>query len=455
MKGLKKLTAVVVTLSMVATLCLVPSIKAEAAVKFYYGKKLTISVGSSDEIIVKNQKKAIFKTSNKKIATVNKKGKIVAKKVGTCKITVKIGHSKSKVTIKVVPKTVKIKSATLSSISTAKVKWRKVKDVKGYYVYYSTSLNGPFKKVIVKGTDTTSVKIKNLTEGKMYYFKVKAYATKRNKKILSADYSKVKKVKTWKLTWSDEFNGTSLDMTKWNNKGATGAGGYGNLELQDYQMEYSEVKNGNFVIKPQFKWDAEKEELVSGSYYSTKIWTKDLYSVKYGKIEFRAKLPKGRGTWAAAWMLGENNSWPLCGEIDILETTGNIAKDSIPQSIHCGRFNGLPSSPGNKGQRAIVTDATSEYHIYGIIWDKHKITFTVDGKETWTYNPDTYSSTGEGNDDPFIWPFNQKFYLILNCAIGGNLGGPVTPEFWTKIATDGNIETYEDYYYIDYVRVYK
>lgn len=455
MKGLKKITALVVLFSMVATLCAIPVTKTDAAVKFYYGKKLTIAVGSSDEIIVKNQKKATYKTSNKKIATVNKKGKVVAKKVGTCKITVKIGNSKAKATINVVPKTVKIKSAKLSSVSTVKVKWRKVKDVKGYYVYYSTKYYGPYKKIKVKGADNTSVKIENLEAGKNYYFKVKAYATKGKKQILSSEFSKIKKVKTWKLTWNDEFNGTSLDPTKWNNEGATGDGGYGNKELQNYQMEYSEVKDGNYIIKPQFKWNAATQQLVRGSYYSTKIWTKNLYSVKYGKIEFCAKLPKGRGTWAAAWMLGEKNKWPLCGEIDILETTSNIAKDSIPQSIHCGRFNGMPTSPGNKGRRAIVSDATSAYHTYGIIWDEDKITFTVDGKETWTYDPDMYSSTGEGSDDPYIWPFNQNFYLILNCAIGGNLGGPVLPDYWTKIATDGDIETYEDYFYIDYVRVYK
>ena len=192
---------------------------------------------------------------------------------------------------------------------------------------------------------------------------------------------------------------------------------------------------------------------MKNSVYSTKVWTRGLYAVKYGKIEFRAKMPKGQGTWAAAWMLGVNNSWPLCGEIDVLETTKDPTKTIMPQSIHCARFNGMPTSPGNKYKNTFVKDATSAYHTYGIIWDEQTIQFTIDGRTTWTYDPDNYKASGDGNTDINIWPFNQPFYLILNCAMGGVLGGNITPNYWTKIATNGNIETYQDYYYIDWVRV--
>ena len=143
----------------------------------------------------------------------------------------------------------------------------------------------------------------------------------------------------------------------------------------------------------------------------------------------------------------------MCGEIDVLETMSEPTKTIIPQSIHCNRFNGMPTSPGNKHYDSVIKDATTNYHTYGIIWDEEKIQFTIDGKVKGTYDPDGYSATGEGNDDIEIWPFNQPFYLILNCAIGGTLGGTVNPTGWTKIATDGDIETYQDYYYIDWVRV--
>lgn len=127
------------------------------------------------------------------------------------------------------------------------------------------------------------------------------------------------------MVWNDEFKGTELDTTKWNNNGATGAGGYGNKELQNYQMRFSEVKDGNLIIKPQFEYNPETKSCVPNRYYSTKIWTKDMYSLKYGKVEFRAKLPKGQGTWAAGWMLGYG-TWPQCGEIDVFESTKDESK---------------------------------------------------------------------------------------------------------------------------------
>lgn len=453
MKRLKKITSIVLAIAMVVTLMAVsPSTNADAAVKFFYGKKLTINVGKKDTIAVKG--KAKFTSSNKKIATVSKKGTVKGKKPGTCKITVRVGSSKATSTVKVLPAKVTIRSAALTSVSTAKVTWKKQKNVAGYYVYRSTSPKSGFKKVAtIKGYKKTSYVSAGLAAGYKYYFKVKAYAKAGKKKLTSAKYSDVMSVKTWKLVWNDEFSGTALDSRKWNNNGATGAGGYGNQELQNYQMQYSEVKNGNYIIKPQFQWDTTTKSIVKNSVYSTKVWTRGLYAVKYGKIEFRAKMPKGQGTWAAAWMLGVNNSWPLCGEIDVLETTKDPTKTIMPQSIHCARFNGMPTSPGNKYKNTFVKDATSAYHTYGIIWDEQTIQFTIDGRTTWTYDPDNYKASGDGNTDINIWPFNQPFYLILNCAMGGVLGGNITPNYWTKIATNGNIETYQDYYYIDWVRV--
>lgn len=452
---LKRITSLVLALAMVVTLIGVTPKQADAAVKILYGKKLNLTVGESDNIIVKG-KKVTYKSSNKKIAKVTKKGLVKAVKPGTCKITVKQGSSSKKVTVTVKPAKVKGVEAKLTSVNSAKITWSKTKGVAGYYVYYSTKKGSGYKKVTVKGANKKSTTIKNLTLGNTYYFKVKAYAKSGKKTLLSSSYSKIASVKTWKMVWNDEFTGTKLDTTKWNNDGATGGGGYGNGELQNYQMEYSEVKNGNFIIKPQIQWDLSTNKYVNDSAYSTKIWTKGQYSLKYGKVEFRVKLPKAQGTWAAAWMLGENYGWPTCGEIDILETTSQAAKTRIPQSLHTKRFNGMSTSTGNIHYDSTVATATSEYHTYGVVWTEDTITFTIDGKETGVYDPNAYKASGTGGtDDITIWPYNQNFYLILNCAIGGVLGGNPGPNYWTEIARKGNIVTYQDYYYVDWVRVYQ
>lgn len=462
MKSMKKITAFVLTLAMVVTLITVNPTDASAKVTLKSKKKVTLTVGKTSKIKVK-QKGAKYKTSNKKVATVSKKGKITAKRPGACKITVRVGKSKKKVSVKVNLANVKISSAKLATTNSAKVVWSKVKGATGYNVYYSTNANSGFKAVKVNGAKVTSTTIKNLAIGTTYYFKVKAFAKVGKKTYSSPKFSGTKSVRVYKLVWNDEFGGTKLDTTKWNNKGATGAGGYGNEELQNYQIDYHEVKDSNLIIKPQFEYNPRTKSIVKNSYYSTKLWTKDLYSFTYGKVEFRAKLPKGKGTWAACWMLGNQSnygSWPYCGEIDVIETTSDLTKTIIPQSIHCKRFNGMSTSSGNKYKHTVVSDATSAYHTYGIIWNAEEITFTIDGKETWTYNPNRYSATGTGHDNVDIWPFNKPFYLILNCAIGGTLGGTVGTDYWTKVGTktyeSGAVnDIYEDYMYVDYVRVYQ
>ena len=468
MKMLKKVTSIVLALAMVATLITVNPAQTSAKVTIKSGKKITLTVGKSKTIKVK-EKGAKFTSSNKKVATVSKKGKVTAKKPGTCKITVKVGKSKKKVPVKVGLAKATLSSASLASVNSVKVNWGKVKGATGYYVYYSTNSKTGFKQVAVNGANTKSTTIKNLAMGQTYYFKVKAFAKVGKKTYTGSAFSTVKSVRVYKMVWNDEFNGTKLDMTKWNNEGATGRGGYGNKELQDYEIDYCEVKEGSLIIKPQFEWDTKTKKIVgikrpeTTKVYSTKLWTKNQFSFTYGKVEFRAKLPKGQGTWAAAWMLGNDSNhgkWPMCGEIDVLETTSDLTKTIIPQSIHCNKFNGMPTSPGNKYKHTTVNTATSEYHTYGIIWTSTSITFTIDGKETWTYDPNKYVATGKGTSNVNIWPFNKPFYLILNCAVGGTLGGDVTPTYWTKIdekLSDTGVisEIYQDYMYVDYVRVYQ
>ncbi len=461
MKKMKKVMSAVLVVAMVVVMfAATPAVTAQAKVKILAGKKLTLAVGDSDYVLVKG--KATYKTSNKKIATVSKKGEVKAKAVGTCKITVTQNGSKATAKITVVPAKVSLKSVvvsgknsaeTLASKATILATWKKAKGASGYYVYYSTSKTGKYTKKTVKGAKKTSLSISGLAYGKTYFVKVKAFGGK--KKTASTAYSKVLSAKTYLMKWNDEFSGTAIDSTKWHTEGATGAGGYGNKELQNYQPEYAKVENGSLVIMPEFKWNKATGTAVKDSYYSTKLWTRGKHSFKYGKFEFRAKLPKGQGTWAACWMLGNNNSWPTCGEIDVLETTSQLAKTKIPQTIHCEKYNGMGTSSGPKHYDTIVPTATSAFHTYGIEWTESKIDFYIDGKKTGTYDPNNYDLNNKGTSRNDIWPYKQPFYLIINCAIGGTLGGNPGTAYWTKIATNGNIETYQDYMYVDYVRVYQ
>jgi beta-glucanase (GH16 family) len=172
-----------------------------------------------------------------------------------------------------------------------------------------------------------------------------------------------------------------------------------------------------------------KEPSGSKSYSSARIKTQGKYSFKYGKIEIRAKFPTGVGTWPAVWSLGSNSStvsWPACGEIDFVEHVGK-EQDKIFGSLHY---------PGNSGGNAVsgnkrITKASTEFHVYKVIWNSNKIRFYVDDV---LYKTAPNSST---------LPFNQDFFLIANVAMGGNFEGPVESGF-----SQSSME-------IDYIRIYQ
>lgn len=484
MKAYKRVISIVLSIALVMSLYVVQSpTKTYAGVKIIVGKKLDLTIGSTDTILVKGKAKA--KSSSSKVAKITKKKKsgkhtaihVKGKKTGKATIKVKVGRKSKKVKVTVRPKKVSSFSAYVSGNNTANLKWKKSKGAKGYYVYRSSKSTSGFKKIAT--VKKTTYKNSGLAQGKYYYYKVIAYG---NKKVKAEKYSHVRYVKTWKLVWQDEFSGNALDLKKWNNNGATGAGGYGNKELQNYQMDYCEVSGGSLVIKPQFQYNATKKRNVDKSYYSTKLWTngKGFKQFTYGKFEFRAKMPKGKGTWAAGWMLGNQSNyggWPSCGEIDVFETTSEESKTWIPQSLHMKKFNGMSGNSPNKHWDTTVSTATTAYHVYTVEWYPTYIRFRIDGKETGVYDPcvftDCPESTEEnhqlvdptkiikndGTNNYTIWPYNKPFYLIMNCAIGGTLGGNVTPKYWNKIKTetvDGDtIETYQNKLFFDYVRVYQ
>lgn len=464
MKTIRKGISILVALAMIVTICAVESPKtSQAGVKVIVGKKLNVEITDTDTIVVKGKAKA--KSSNKKIAKVvkvetfegNSNIHVKGLKVGKTIVKIKVGKKSKKIKVTVLPKTVIGQRAALLSSNKAKITWAKSKGASGYTVYRSNSYSAGYSKIAtVKGGKNTSFTNSNLALGKYYYYKVQSYGKKG---IKSEDLSSAVYVRTWRLYWQDEFGKVDgedkVDESKW--KYDIGGGGWGNRELQIYRPENNIVKDGKLIIKTEFKYDEDAEQNVDDTYYSGRMNTKGKFDFKYGYLQFRAKQAKGVGTWTAGWALGVNKVWPNCGEIDVFETTSAKAKTMIPQSLHCKKFNGMSGAAANKHFDTKVMTATKAYHTYGVIWTDHDITFTIDGVATGNYNPDTFVIDGRGVDDASVWPYCQPFYLIVNCAIGGVLGGTVSPEYWTKeggLDPDG-YQKYVDYLYYDWIRVYK
>ena len=207
----------------------------------------------------------------------------------------------------------------------------------------------------------------------------------------------------WNMIWNDEFNGASLDATKWFPE--TGASGWGNNEWQNYTGTSNNVQFSD----GQLHIVARNDGPPGLQYSSARLITKNRFSFKYGRVSGRLQIPLGQGIWPAFWMLGANFdqvSWPSCGEIDIMEHINN--ENKIYGTTHWNN-GGLNSNSGS-----IVTGVTG-FHEYTVEWDSLSIRFFMDGALYHTHN----SSVSNGSLDEFSKPF----FLLLNVAIGGNWPG--------------------------------
>jgi beta-glucanase (GH16 family) len=223
---------------------------------------------------------------------------------------------------------------------------------------------------------------------------------------------------TLSLVWSDEFNGASIDLTKWTFEIGNGADegnpGWGNHELEYYTSNSANayVTNGFLHIHAQSEVTSSDE----GTFYytSARMKTQGLYSKTYGRIEWRASLPQGTGFWPALWMLGVNIDgigWPGCGEIDVVENNGTPNFEQ--GSIHSG-------SDATKKFLFSGTNSVTGFHVYDLDWTTNSIIWSVDGVG---YETQTVWSSSTGNPYPF--PFNQPFFFLMNMAVGGDyLGNP-------------------------------
>ena len=256
------------------------------------------------------------------------------------------------------------------------------------------------------------------------------------------------------LIWSDEFTGTALDTSIWNyNTGYylnddPGTWGWGNNELEHYtdSTRNISVSNGKLTItalnEPKtFPQDPNRV----APYSSGKITTKDNFTFKYGRIDFRAKLPRGNGLWPALWMLPNDDTygtWAASGELDVMEARGRLP-GATSGAIHFGGQ--WPANTYIGGDFSFSGGQTidSDYHVYSVVWEEDNIKWYVDGKCFFKATNDQWYSNGAPSNNNA--PFDQEFYIIMNLAVGGWFDGGVAPG-------PGDIPASMQ---VDYVRVYK
>lgn len=240
--------------------------------------------------------------------------------------------------------------------------------------------------------------------------------------------------KEWKLVWNDEFDIDGLpDPSKWSFdvKGP----GWVNDELQSYtdkRIENCRVENGKLII------EARKDNFNGNAYSSARVKTEGKGDWLYGKVVVRAKLPKGRGTWPAIWMMPTDNkygSWPNSGEIDIMEKVGH-EPNVIHSSMHSKNMNFMNGKM--RTTHKYVSGVEDSFHDYILIWNESGISVSVDDITIASWKTDPYASWED-------WPWNNRFHLILNIAVGGSWGGQqgIDDSIWPQ-----KME-------VEYVRVYQ
>lgn len=317
-------------------------------------------------------------------------------------------------------------------------------------VHVTATANNADRYYINFGKSTTEEGIRS-TDGKAsstytssgkYTIKVTAYGPNNASEVATKDvevlvantdagYVSAADYPGMKLAWKDEFNGSALNTADWTFEIGNGSDGWGNAEQQYYRTENTSVNDGYLTIT------AKKETFGGYQYTSSRIKTQYNKTFKYGRIDIRAKLPKGQGIWPALWMLGANIEtvqWPACGEIDIMELVGGgPGKDNTTHgTIHFD----------NDGTYANVTksytlpkgDFYDQFHVFSVIWDETKITWLVDDQE---FHTQEISSAARKE-------FQEPFFLLFNVAVGGRWPG--SPDATT---------TFPQKMMVDYVRVFQ
>ncbi|MFU7528995.1 family 16 glycosylhydrolase [Qipengyuania sp. ASV99] len=246
----------------------------------------------------------------------------------------------------------------------------------------------------------------------------------------------------WALVWSDEFNGTQLDRSKWLPEQSCWGGGNDERQCYTDRPENIAVENGYLLLKARaetFTGPARPPEIagdtnpqITKEYTSGKVRTRGLHAWKYGRIEVRAKVPPGQGMWPAVWMMPADDDygrWPLSGEIDILEAVnigadcdtceGNVGENRTVSALHFGDLPPDNRLVDNKTALPDLALPSDDFHVYAVEWGEGLIRFLVDDRVHFTVTRDqwdTGSPIASGNPNA---PFDRPFYVMANLAVGG------------------------------------
>jgi beta-glucanase (GH16 family) len=237
------------------------------------------------------------------------------------------------------------------------------------------------------------------------------------------------------LVWSDEFDGPALNTAAWSNQNGDGCPslcGWGNNELEYYTDRPDNLffQDGKLVI------EAKREDFGGKSYTSSKILTSGKKTFKFGRIDIRARLPKGKGIWPALWLLPQDDvygGWPRSGEIDLMELVGH-EPNKVYGTLHYGP--GPGSTQTSRGYTLPSGNFSDEFHVFSVEWKQDQIKWYVDNN--------LYSTVNRADIGSLNWPFNEQFFLIFNLAVGGNWPG--NPDATTYVP---------QWMIVDYIRVYQ
>ena len=236
------------------------------------------------------------------------------------------------------------------------------------------------------------------------------------------------------LVWSDEFSGARLDEQNWSHDIGTGSGGWGNNELQYYRSNNTSVADGFLTIT------AKRENYGGRNYTSSRIKTEGLVAFTYGRVDIRAKLPRGQGIWPALWALGNNFSevgWPYSGEIDIMEMIGGSGReDTVHGTVHWN-IGGLSSAYAHtySGGAFTADDFSTGFNVFSVIRTADQIEWRVNDEPYYQFTID---------DSASLAAFRKPFFLIFNVAVGGN---------WPGYPDDAT--SFPQQMVVDYVRVFE
>lgn len=256
-----------------------------------------------------------------------------------------------------------------------------------------------------------------------------------NLEIPTGGYTTPTSYPGYNLVWADEFDADTLNTNWWTYElgdGCPNLCGWGNNELEYYRKENTSIVDGNLVIT------AKKQNYGDREYTSSRLVTKGKKQFKFGRVDVRAALPEGKGLWPAVWMLGSNIDavqWPACGEIDIMELTGDLP-NRVLGTVHYGA--NISEHQYKTGSKYLTgTDNfQDEFHVFSIVWEADLIEFYVDDELYHTITPASL------NGAPY--PFNKNFFFIMNVAVGGNLPG--NPDASTA---------FPQFMIVDYIRVFQ